>query len=152
MMEAGMCMSTCPAVETDLFRAQFQAKTEWYQKNKGDTGNGGDGGDNGGGDGGDNGGGDGGKPPVGKYPFKPDGPCVEACTVVCTLSQLDIIIIVHLSQRIIGLILTLSYHCRPSRKPASPCSPTSLTTKAALTGFSPLPLITIARTPSTSSS
>ncbi|KAG0199116.1 hypothetical protein BGX28_007543, partial [Mortierella sp. GBA30] len=78
MMNAGMCMGACPASETDLFRAQFQAKIDWYQKNKGDTGNGGDGSGNGG-----NGSGSGGdgsiKPPSSKYPFKPDGPCVEAC-------------------------------------------------------------------------
>ena len=38
MMNAGMCMGACPAAETDLFRAQFQAKTEWYQKAKSGTG------------------------------------------------------------------------------------------------------------------
>ncbi|KAG0195690.1 hypothetical protein BGX28_000866 [Mortierella sp. GBA30] len=87
MMNAGMCMGTCPASETDLFRAQFQAKTEWYQKNKGNTGNGGDGSGNGGdgsgngGDGSGNGGDGSVKPPSGNYPFKPDGPCVESCTM-----------------------------------------------------------------------
>ncbi len=31
MMSAGMCMGACPKVEQDLYRAQFQAKTVWYQ-------------------------------------------------------------------------------------------------------------------------
>ncbi|KAF9955311.1 hypothetical protein BGZ72_003834 [Mortierella alpina] len=31
MMSAGMCMGACPKAEQDLYRAQFQAKTVWYQ-------------------------------------------------------------------------------------------------------------------------
>ena len=64
MMDAGMCMSSCPAVETDLFRAQFSAKADWYQKAKSSGGNCGTGGDGSGGSGGNggNGGGAGGLP------------------------------------------------------------------------------------------
>ncbi|KAF9283177.1 hypothetical protein BGZ68_005505 [Mortierella alpina] len=38
MMDGGMCMGQCPLAEQELFRAQFQAKTEWYQKAKSGTG------------------------------------------------------------------------------------------------------------------
>ncbi|KAF9943185.1 hypothetical protein BGZ75_001782 [Mortierella antarctica] len=38
MMNAGICMSACPVPEQELFRAQFQAKTEWYQKAKSGAG------------------------------------------------------------------------------------------------------------------
>ena len=109
MMDAGMCMSTCPAVETDLFRAQFQAKTEWYQKAKAEAGNGGgNGGDNG--SGGDNGG----NPPSTKYPFKPDGPCVEACTMVSAVSLFPLRTPRHFTRNVDGFLtfFVLCFHRR----------------------------------------
>ncbi|KAF9966944.1 hypothetical protein BGZ70_000686 [Mortierella alpina] len=38
MMKAGMCMGPCPLAEQELFKSQFQAKTEWYAKAKSGAG------------------------------------------------------------------------------------------------------------------
>ncbi|CAO3567541.1 unnamed protein product [Mortierella alpina] len=38
MMKAGMCMGACPVAEQELFKSQFQAKTEWYAKAKSGAG------------------------------------------------------------------------------------------------------------------
>ncbi|KAG0316400.1 hypothetical protein BGZ97_006915, partial [Linnemannia gamsii] len=80
MTGVGMCQGTCPAAENQLYLDQFPKQKEWYLANK---------------NGGTN-------PPVttkpttttttsgpvptgpvnppGDYPFKPNGPCVSACT------------------------------------------------------------------------
>ncbi|KAF9968939.1 hypothetical protein BGZ73_009008, partial [Actinomortierella ambigua] len=83
MIKAGTCMQSCPQAELDLYRNQYNAKLAWYNANKGTqptvaptapapvtttttvppvvptTGP---------------------SPVNPDYPFKPEGPCVSACT------------------------------------------------------------------------
>ncbi|KAF9298933.1 hypothetical protein BGZ88_003439, partial [Linnemannia elongata] len=86
MTDVGMCMGPCPVEELNLYRQQYDAQKAWYNANK--NGNGGGDPTNPTGPGGDPSNPTG--PPTGPitppaggfvYPFTPNGPCVQGCTL-----------------------------------------------------------------------